>query len=206
MPPSHAPTALRASLPALLLGLSLIATLPPARGEKADRAKPMEIQADRSGTADLQAQVTRFTGNVVITQGTLLIKADRVEVRTTPDGYHMGSAWGSAGAPVYYRQKRDGVDEFVEGVAERVEFDGKAEVLRFIGSGVVRRLAGSQTLDEITGSLIVWNHAAEQFSVQGGTPSASSPAGRVRAVLSPRPGSAAASEAPRPARAASEPR
>ena len=173
-----------------------------AVAEKADRNKPMEVQADKSGTADLQNQVSRFSGNVVITQGTMVIKADRVEIRLPPDGYHVGTAWGAAGAPVSYRQKRDGVNEFVEGVAERVEFDGRAEVLRFIGSGVVRRLRGNETVDEITGALITWNHAAELFSVQGGTPTTANPEGRVRAVLSPRPGSAAT----RPAPAASEPR
>jgi lipopolysaccharide export system protein LptA len=175
----------------LLLGLTLCAVVGPALAEKADRSKPMEVLADKSGTADLQNQVSRFSGNVVITQGTMVIKADRVEIRQTPDGYHVGTAWGAAGAPVSYRQKRDGVNEVVEGVAERVEFDGRAEVLRFIGNGVVRRLRGTETVDEITGALITWNHASEQFSVQGGTPTAANPSGRVRAVLSPRPAASA---------------
>lgn len=181
--PRLAPVAL-----ALLVSMSGL----PAQAEKADRSKPMEVLADKSGTADLQNQVSRFSGNVVITQGTMSIKADRVEIRQTPDGFHVGTAWGAAGAPVTYRQKRDGVNEYVEGVADRVEFDGRAEVLRFIGNGVVRRLRGGETVDEITGSLITWNHSAEQFSVQGGTPTASNPSGRVRAVLSPRPAASAA--------------
>lgn len=196
---------LRLPSPPILASLALLLILlaPPAWAEKADRGKPMEVLADKSGSADLQNQVSRFSGNVVITQGTMVIKADRVEIRQTPDGYHVGTAWGAAGAPVSYRQKRDGVNEYVEGLAERVEFDGRAEVLRFIGSGVVRRLRGKETVDEITGALITWNHAAELFNVQGGTPTAANPEGRVRAVLSPRPGSAAAA---RPAPAASEPR
>jgi lipopolysaccharide export system protein LptA len=170
-----------------------------AVAEKADRNKPMEVLADKSGTADLQNQVSRFSGNVVITQGTMTIKADRVEIRQTPDGFHVGTAWGTAGAPVSYRQKRDGVDEFVEGRADRVEFDGRAEVLRFIGSSVVRRLRNGETVDEITGALITWNHASELFSVQGGTPTAANPEGRVRAILGPR-------TAPPPAPRASTPR
>lgn len=172
----------------------------PAPAEKADRSKPMEVQADRSGTADLQNQVSRFNGNVVITQGTMVIRADRVEIRQTPDGYHMGNAWGSAGAPVSYRQKRDAIDEWVEGQAERVEFDGRTEVLRFIGQAVVRRLRGADAVDEITGSLITWNHAAEQFSVQGGTPTAANPGGRVRAVLAPKPAASATDGGARPSR------
>jgi lipopolysaccharide export system protein LptA len=175
----------------LLLALALCALTGAAVAEKADRSKPMEVLADKSGTADLQNQVSRFSGNVIINQGTMTIKADRVEIRQTPDGFHVGTAWGAAGAPVSYRQKRDGVNEFVEGVADRVEFDGRAEVLRFIGSGVVRRLRGGETVDEITGALITWNHTSELFSVQGGTPTAANPTGRVRAVLSPRPAASA---------------
>lgn len=184
----HRPAALRLFVAALCCAMAA-----PALAEKADRSKPMEVLADKSGTADLQNQVSRFSGNVVITQGTMTIKADRVEIRQTPDGFHVGTAWGTAGAPVSYRQKRDGVDEFVEGRAERVEFDGRAEVLRFIGTGVVRRLRDGQTVDEITGALITWNHASELFSVQGGSPTAANPEGRVRAVLGPRPPAAAAS-------------
>jgi lipopolysaccharide export system protein LptA len=175
----------------LLLAVVLCTLTAAARAEKADRGKPMEVLADKSGTADLQNQISRFSGNVVINQGTMTIKADRVEIRQTPDGFHVGTAWGAAGAPVSYRQKRDGVNEYVEGLADRVEFDGRAEVLRFIGSGVVRRLRGGETVDEITGALITWNHGTELFSVQGGTPTAANPSGRVRAVLSPRPAASA---------------
>lgn len=197
LPPS--PARLRAAA-WCIAGAAWLLAAAPAVAEKADRGKPMEVLADRSGTADLQNQVSRFSGNVVITQGTMVIRADRVEIRQTPDGFHTGSAWGAAGAPVNYRQKRDGVDEWVEGVAERVEFDGRSEVLRFIGSAVVRRLRGGQAVDEITGSLITWNHAVEQFSVEGGTPTAANPSGRVRAVLAPRQPASAAAAASRPAR------
>lgn len=186
--------ALRRGLQRLALAGAALLASALAVAEKADRTKPMEVLADRSGSADLQNQVSRFSGNVVITQGTMVIKADRVEIRQSADGYQSGTAWGAAGVPVSYRQKRDGVDEHVEGLAERVEFDGRTEVLRFIGSAVVRRLRGKEAVDEITGALITWNHAAEQFSVQGGTPTAADPGGRVRAVLGPRPAASPASD------------
>lgn len=180
----------------LSTALAVLLLAAAAQAEKADRGKPMEVLADRSGTADLQNQVSRFSGNVVITQGTMVIKADRVEIRQSADGFRSGTAWGSASAPVSYRQKRDGVDEHVEGSAERVEFDGRSEVLRFIGSAVVRRLRASTPVDEITGSLITWNHAAEQFSVQGDASSGGAPGGRVRAVLTPQPAASAPTQKP----------
>jgi lipopolysaccharide export system protein LptA len=121
-------------------------------------------------------QVSRFSGNVVITQGTMVIRPTGSRCARRPTATMSAPRGARPGQPVSYRQKRDGVDEFVEGVADRVEFDGKAEVLRFIGNGVVRRAARQETVDEITGALITWNHAAEQFSVQGGTPRRPTPA------------------------------
>jgi lipopolysaccharide export system protein LptA len=140
-----------------------------------------------------------FNGNVSISQGTLVIRADRVELREMTDGYRAATAFGSTGRQASYRQKRDGVDETVEGVADRIEFDGRAETLRFVGNGAVRRLRGAATADEITGALIVWDANAELFSVQGGSASPTNPSGRVRAVLSPRAEAAsAAGGAPTP--------
>ena len=177
-------------LPALLL----LALLQPALAERADRTKPMTLESDKPCTVDLARQVSVCSGNVVIAQGTLVIRADRVELRETSDGYRSGTAWGAAGQPVRYRQKRDGSDEHLEGVSERMEFDGRSETLRLIGSAAVRRMRGSETVDEITGALITWNQNAELFSVQGGSPSADNPSGRVRAVLSPRAGAASAAK------------
>lgn len=164
-----------------------------AAAEKADRAKQMVVEADRPGTVDLQRQVVVFNGNVTITQGTMVIRAERVELREASDGYRTATAIGSPGKPASYRQKRDGVDEVVEGAADRIEFDGRAETLRFLGNGTVRRLRGGTVADEIAGNQIQWDARAEVFSVEGGARNDANPSGRVRAVLSPREASAPAS-------------
>jgi len=180
-----------------LAPLALALLCAAAGAERADRERQMVVEADRPGSVDLQRQVVEFNGNVVITQGTMIIRADRVELRETADGYRAATAIGTAAHPASYRQKRDGVDEIVEGVADRIEYDGRADTLRFIGNGAVRRLRGSIVADEITGSQIVWDNTAETFSVAGGQTTSANPSGRVRAVLSPRAdGSAAAASAP----------
>jgi lipopolysaccharide export system protein LptA len=140
--------------------------------------------------------VVVFNGNVVITQGTMTLRADRVEMREMPDGHRAASAIGSTARPATWRQKRDGVEEVVEGTAERIEFDGRADTLRFVGQGAVRRLRAGVVADEITGALIVWDNLAEVFRVEGGAPSAANPSGRVRVVLSPRSASAPPPAAP----------
>lgn len=157
-----------------------------AWAERTDRSKPMVIEADRDGVLDLQRQVLVYTGNVVISQGSMVLRAERVEMRTLPDGYRAASALGAQGKPASWRQKRDGIDETVEGTADRIEFDGRADTLRFMGNGAVRRLRSGTVADEITGASILWDNTAEVFRVEGGAATATNPSGRVRAVLSPR--------------------
>jgi lipopolysaccharide export system protein LptA len=169
---------------ALVLGAGLAST--PALAEKADRNQSMVVEADKPGTVDLQRQIVVFNGNVSITQGTMVIRAERVELREMPDGYRAATAIGGAGKQASYRQKRDNVNEYVEGVADRIEFDGRADTLRFVGNGAVRRLRAGTVADEITGERILWDNTAEVFRVEGGAVSQTNPGGRVRAVLSPR--------------------
>lgn len=168
----------------LTLGACLLAGQ--AQAEKADRSKPMVVEADRDAVVDLQRQVLVYTGNVVISQGSMILRAERVEMRTLPDGYRAASALGSAAKPATWRQRRDGVDETVEGSADRIDFDGRADSLRFVGNGAVRRLRAGVVADEISGASILWDNTAEVFKVEGGSATPANPTGRVRAVLSPR--------------------
>lgn len=179
---------------AWLLALALLGG-GPALAEKADRNKPMTIEADKPGSVDLQRQVVIFNGNVVISQGTMVLRADRVELRERPDGYREAMAIGSAERPASFRQKRDGVDETVEGAAERIEFDARSDTLRFVGNAAVRRLRAGVVADEITGSLITWDNTNELFKVTGGAATPANPTGRVRAVFAPREESAASAPA-----------
>jgi lipopolysaccharide export system protein LptA len=182
----HMHSLLSPTLRPLAAALLLVAIAGPVGAEKADRNKSMVVEADKPGTVDLQRQIVVFNGNVVIAQGTMVIRADRVELRELPDGYRAAIAIGTPARPASYKQKRDGVDETVEGSADRIEYDGRAEKLRFVGNGSVRRLRGTEVADEISGAVIEWDNGAELFSVQGGNVTPANPTGRVRAVLSPR--------------------
>jgi len=130
----------------------------------------------------------------------MAIRADRVEVRERPDGHRSATALGTPGKPATFRQKRDGLDETIDGSAERIEYDSRGDVVRFTGMAQVRRLRGSVPADEINGNVITYDNGNETFSVQG-TPAAVGSAsgagsGRVRVVLAPRaePASTPASE------------
>jgi lipopolysaccharide export system protein LptA len=173
------------------------------QAEKADRNKPMNIEADTLRYDDLK-QVSVFTGRVVLTKGTILIRGAQVEVRTDPEGYQFGVVTGSPETPAFFRQKREGLDEFIEGEGETIDYDGKADVVKFIKKGQMRRYRGTVLADEVTGSLIVYENLTDKFSVDGGpskgvTGTPNAPAGRVRAMLTPKPeGPAVASPATPP--------
>lgn len=195
---SSFPSATAARTATVLAALISTGFVTATHAERADRSKPMVVEADRPGTVDLQRQVVVFNGNVVISQGTMVLRADRVEMRETPDGFRAANAIGGSGRQASWRQRRDGaIEEVVEGVADRIEFDGKADTLRFVGNGAVRRMRAGTVADEITGGTILWDNLAEVFRVEGGAPTAANPTGRVRVVLSPRaePASGAASAA-----------
>jgi len=185
------------NLPPQLVGLLLCAAAAAASAEKADRTRPMTLESDKPCTVSLLKQTSTCSGNVVISQGTLQLRADRLELRETPEGYQMAQAIGVPGKPATYRQKRDGAaDEYVEGQAQRIDYDSRAGTLRFEGAAVVRRLRGSTVADEIQGQQITWDSTAESFNVQGGAATAANPGGRVRAVITPRVPAEAAPGAP----------
>ena len=147
----------------------------------------MTVDADRRATTTLK-QVGIFNGNVVVTKGTITMRAAQIEVRQTPGRLPPRRADRRPGKPASFRQKRDGVDEFIEGEAERIEYDGRADTVRFVNSATIRRYRGATLADEITGNLITYDNTTEVFSVSGGASAATpaNPSGRVRAVLTPR--------------------
>jgi len=176
-------------VPLLLLSLALVLPGGWALAEKADRAKPMNIEADALRYDDLK-QTSIFTGKVVLTKGTIVIRGARVEVRQDPEGYQFGVVTAEPGKLAFYRQKREGVDEFIEGEGEVIEYDSKADRVKFIKRAELRRYRGASLNDEVVGSLITYDNGTDVFSVDGG-PTCPAAGGRVRAVLAPRGGASA---------------
>lgn len=154
----------------------------PALAEKADRDKPVNIEADRMSYDDLR-QINIFEGKVTLTQGTLMIVAERITVKQDPEGFQRGVAEKGPGGLAYFRQKRDGLDEYIEGWGERIEYDARTEKADLIARA--RILRGG---DEVRGNIINYDGRSEFFTVVGGRQAASpdNPDGRVRAVIQPR--------------------
>jgi lipopolysaccharide export system protein LptA len=184
---------MKQALTPLLFALAFTLFGGAASAEKADGAKPMNVESDALRYDDLK-QTSVFTGKVVVTKGTIVIRGARVDVRQDPEGYQYGVVTAEPGKQAFYRQKREGLDEFIEGEAETIEYDGKADRVKFIKRAELRRYRGATVADEMTGSLITYDNTSDVFTVDGSTasPAAGVPAGRVRAVLSPKPAAPAA--------------
>lgn len=183
----------------LLAGAALLlGCLGAVHAEKADRDKPMNIEADQLRHDDAR-QVSVFTGKVVLSKGTLLIRGARVEVRQDAQGYQQSTVTAEPGQRAFFRQKREGVDEYIEGESELIEYDGRTDRVRFVRSAELRRLRGTTLADQLTGSLIVYDGSTDAFSVDGAPAQGGS--GRVRAVLTPRAAPAAGSTPAAPGKA-----
>jgi lipopolysaccharide export system protein LptA len=174
-----------------------------AHAEKADQTKPMNIEADAMRYDDLK-QTSVFTGNVVVTKGTIILRGARIDVQQDPDGYQQGVVTAAPGKLAYFKQKRDGPpgsDEWVEGESELIEYDGRAETVKFIRQAVMRRLVGTRVNDETRGAMITYDQVNDTYSVSGTAEQAGARPtsnGRVRAVIAPRSDAPAAPSSPTP--------
>lgn len=184
-----------------LLTLPLLACLACApvglvHADKADRNKPMNIEADALRHDDLQ-QTSVFTGRVVMTKGTIVLRGARLEVRQEADGYQSGVVTAEPGKRAFFRQRRDtppgAPEEFVEGESEVIEYNGRADTVRLLRRAELRRYRAGTLSDELSGATIVYYNLTDVFTVDGqkATPGAGSnaqaaPGARVRAVLAPK--------------------
>jgi len=172
-------------LPQLLLCAACALLTGVASAEKADGKKPINVEADALRHDDLK-QTSVFTGRVVLTKGSIIIRGARLEVRQDAEGYQFGLVTAEPGKLAYFRQKREGVDEYIEGESETIEYDGRADVVRLIKNAKLRRLRGAAVADEVTGAVINYNNVTEVFTVDGAVAkSGSGSGGRVRAMLTP---------------------
>lgn len=152
----------------------------PALAERTDREKPVHLEADRITVDDVnKSQV--FEGNVQLIQGTLVIRTARLVVNQDADGFQKGIAYGGADGLAHFRQKREAKDVYVDGEAERIEYDARTEKVEFY----VRAHLTSGG-DEVRGPFISYNARTENYLVSGAEGKPASRGERVRAVIQPR--------------------
>ena len=161
----------------LLLFAAALAAPGGASAERADRDKPTQIEANRMSADDVR-RMTMFEGNVVLTKGTITIRADRIVVRQDAEGFQISTA---TGAPVRFRQRQDPKEgkegEWIEGEALRIEIDDRKSTIELFEQAKVKKGG-----DEIAGNHIHVDQRSDYFSVSSGKGAG----GRVRAILQPK--------------------
>lgn len=171
-----------------LLPLFLALWAPSGFAEQADQAKPIILEADQVLVDDAQ-QISTFTGNVRLSQGSLLIRGDKIVVTQDKNGFKYATAYGNTAE---FRQKREGYEGHVEGYGERIVYDTQAETLNLYKQARLKR-----DQDEVRGEHITYSSKTEIFQVAGGgASSGDAPPQRVRAVLQPKTKDNAASAPP----------
>jgi lipopolysaccharide export system protein LptA len=172
--------------------VSLAASLN-AFAESADRNQPIELEADTVTVNDAK-KISTYSGNVILTQGSLVIHAEKLIVREDEQGFQHST---STGNPSTFKQKREGKNEYMEGSAQRIEYDGRMDKVQLYTRASVKR--GE---DVVHGDYISYDANAEYAEVIGGPKSESNPgSGRVKAIIQPKnkqvpPSVAPKSEAP----------
>lgn len=174
----------------LILAVSLWGAAGHAWAERADRAQPLVFAAD-AARVDEARRLNILSGNVEITKGSMVVRADRVEVRQNSSGSQSAVATGGAGGRAYFRQKREGVNEFIEGEALRITYDGDSDTVLFAGRAVMRRLSGSTAADQVSGESITYDNKTGVFQVAGSAGTPGGAKGRVQGVITPRADSGA---------------
>jgi lipopolysaccharide export system protein LptA len=153
----HASTRSRPALIALVVCLAM-SLAQAALAEKADRDKPINFESDTGG-AQGATNTGELAGHVIVTQGTLTIHADRITFRQNPDNSLSATAYGN---PVSFREKRDGADDYYEGFAQRIVYDGTTRLVELFDRALLRK-----TGDEIRSNYISYNAGTEVFHAEG---------------------------------------
>jgi lipopolysaccharide export system protein LptA len=158
----------------LFFGASML-----AKAESADRDKPIDLEAD-SVTVNDAKKTSTYSGNVILTQGTLIIRAAKLIVREDKEGFQHST---STGNPTTFKQKREGKNEYMEGSAQRIEYDGRMDKVQLYTKAWVKR--GE---DIVHGDYISYDANAEYAEVLGGTKTADgvTTSGRVKATIQPK--------------------
>ncbi len=166
-----------------IIGLAALS----ASAEKADVGKRAVIDYD-SLLVDEVNQITTLTGNVIVTKGTLVLRAEKAVLRQSPEEDIHVTLTTTAGKSASFRQKRDGgPDLWVEGEAQRIEYDERSAVVKLFGNARIRQLEGSSMTDEIKSEYITYDSLREVFAARNDPSGASKPGqGRGQLIIAPR--------------------
>lgn len=149
--------------------------------ERADRNKPMQLEANRISIDDAK-KIQVLEGDVLVTKGTMTLRASRVVITEDQYGFQKGTAFGGKDGLARFRQKREGTEDYVEGEAERIEYNSNSEIAELFHRAWVK--SGE---DQVRGDYIWYDAISEKYLVTAGqNRDPKAPPARVRAIIQPK--------------------
>ncbi len=167
-----------------IISLCMLTTGWDANALESDKNKPTTIDANQM-TYNEKSSVNVFTGNVLLTRGSLVIRGDKLTLTEAKDGTQHAKVEGS---PARFKQQRDSAnpaDELlINGTGNVIEFDGTKSVVTLTGQASIQKSTNGQLTESITGSKITYEQNTEFLNVVG-NPNSSGKT-RVQAVIKPK--------------------
>ncbi len=189
---SSSRNALSRTLLAIILSTTAcfgVLTCASAQNKSASATAPAEqpstqILSDTLHYDDIKREST-FTGSVVMTRGLMTLNADTLILKEESDGAQFGTGTVKPGKRVFIRQERPENFEVLEGVGERVEYNGREEIFDLIGQAIVTRFICGQQFDTVSGEKVRYSQKTDTYEAFSG-PNSANAGGRVRSIAQPR--------------------
>lgn len=153
---------IKKSLRNLLITSVILVTSASSLAIKSDANQPVAINSLKQ-SLDMQKNVSTFTDNVVIKQGTINIHANKVVV-TYPGGDQNKTYIEAFGDPVIFHQMQDS-GKPVTGHAQKVRYDVAMQLVTLTGNAYLEQLDSNVKSDRIT--YLVQQHQMQAFSDKG---------------------------------------
>jgi len=140
-----------------------------------DFQQPVQIEADRE-FLDLRADLFRVEGNVVITQGSLIIQADQLEIEGFGNEQGDAERFIATGSPATYEQTIE-LGMRVTASADKITYNATERLLTLDGNAELMQSGNS-----VRASRISYDLEKQQITALRGTEDGQ----RVRTRLQPR--------------------
>jgi len=141
-----------------ILCFSFIAFIPNSYALSTDRDQPAEISSDEVDV-DFNTGRRTFIGNVRFVQGTLRVKADRIDASYKDGKIIEATAYGK---PAAFRQRPDGKEDDVEGRGNTIVMNQVENTLTLKKNASLK-----QGFDVARGSIIFYNMEDDTLKVRG---------------------------------------
>ena len=167
----------------VLVGINL---LQPAYAEKADKDKPIILEAEKVFGNDT-TQVYDLNGEIILVKGSIVVTGEDGQIRIDPEGYEFIDVKGTPEAIATFRQRREGLaNEFMQGLGSHATYDAKTEMLTLTGNATLKRLLNMQLIDQLYGWKIEYDDIKQYYRVI--PPKAAKPEDLpvARAILTPK--------------------